>query len=69
MWIRERWAALVARVRADKQARDRLRRMRRGRVRLTWQTCRRCKRGGFAPASDDRLCGSCRQRSQPQQDH
>ena len=60
MQIRERWAALVARLRAGKRARDRLRSMRRIRVRLTWQTCWRCKRGWFAPASDGRLCGGCR---------
>ena len=30
------------------------------RVRLTWQTCRRCGSKSYLPAGDDRLCGSCR---------
>jgi hypothetical protein len=42
------WAALVER-----------RRVRRGRVRVTWQTCRRCGSYSFQPAGSDQLCGSC----------
>jgi hypothetical protein len=68
MRIRERWAALIARLQAEKLARDRLRTMRRGRVRLAWQTCRRCRRVWLSPASGDQLCSSCRQRSSTQQD-
>ena len=30
------------------------------RVRLTFQTCRRCESKSYLPAGDDRLCGSCR---------
>lgn len=60
MWGCQRWAGLLARMRAAKQARDRLRRMRRGRVRLTRRKCSRCRRGFFAVAGEDRLCGGCR---------
>ena len=49
MGLRRRWAAWVAR-----------RRARRSRVRLTWQTCRRCGNYSPQPAKSDRLCGSCR---------
>ena len=48
MRLSRRWAAWVAR-----------RRVRRGRVRVTWQTCRRCGSHSFQPASSDQLCGSC----------
>lgn len=34
-------------------------RVRRRRVRLTWQTCRRCGSCSFQPARSDRLCGGC----------
>jgi hypothetical protein len=43
------WAAMAAR-----------RRARRSRVRLTWQTCRRCGSYSLLPASSDQLCGGCR---------
>jgi hypothetical protein len=42
------WVALVAR-----------RRARRGRVRVTWQICRRCGSYSFVPVGSDRLCGGC----------
>ncbi len=43
------WVALVTR-----------RRARRWRVRLTWQTCRRCGSYAFLPAGLTPVCGSCR---------
>lgn len=42
------WAALLARRRAFP-----------GRVRVTWQTCRRCGSYSFQPVGSDRLCGGC----------
>jgi ribosomal protein S27AE len=48
MGLRRWWAEVVER-----------RRVRRGRVRVTWQTCRRCGSYSFQPAGSDRLCGSC----------
>jgi hypothetical protein len=44
----KRWSALLAR-----------RRARRGRVRLTWQTCRRCGSYALLPVGTNPLCGSC----------
>lgn len=43
------WAALVAR-----------RRARRWRVRLTFQTCRRCGSYAWLPVGLDPICGNCR---------
>ena len=48
MRLPSRWAVLVAR-----------RRARRWRVRLTWQTCRRCGSCSFQPSVSDRLRGGC----------
>ena len=48
------------RLRAWKRERDRLRKMRRGRVRMSWQICQRCRCGFFALAGEDRFCGGCR---------
>jgi uncharacterized OB-fold protein len=45
----KRWAEMVAR-----------RRARRRRVRLTWQTCRRCGSHAFFPVGIKPICGSCR---------
>jgi hypothetical protein len=44
-----RWAALIAR-----------RRARRRRVRMTWQTCRRCGSYSLLPIGLDPICGGCR---------
>jgi hypothetical protein len=46
MRVRELWATLVTR------------RQRPGRVRVTWQTCRRCGTYSFQSAGSDRLCGT-----------
>jgi len=49
------WAALVD------TAQKVVRRGARGRrVRLTWQTCRRCGSYSFVPIGSGSLCGSCR---------
>lgn len=48
MWMWERFQAW-------KQERDRLRRIRRGRVRMSWQLCKRCRRGCFVIAGEDRI--------------
>ncbi len=49
------WAALIDRVQTLSRKGLRLRR-----VRLTWQTCRRCGSYSFLPTSSGRLCGGCR---------
>jgi hypothetical protein len=50
----KRWAEYRERWRAQR-ARER------GRVRLTFQTCRRCRRSALLPISRERpLCGGCR---------
>ena len=53
------WARLVERRRARTRSRRRDRRMRARRVRVTWQTCRRCGSGSFLPDGSDRVCGGC----------
>ncbi len=53
-----RWIALVDKV--QRLWRDSRRGSRPRRVRLTWQTCRRCGSSSFIPVSHDRLCGGCR---------
>jgi ribosomal protein S27AE len=58
MRIGECWAALVER--AQRLIRDSRPGRNARRVRLTWQTCRRCGSKSYLPAGDDRLCGSCR---------
>ncbi len=59
MGLGRRWARLIERWRERKRARRRNRWMRARRVRLTWQTCRRCGSGSFLPATADRVCGGC----------
>ncbi|MGH3837635.1 MAG: FAD-dependent monooxygenase [Pseudonocardiaceae bacterium] len=59
MRMSDRWAVWVGRRRAQKLSRNRRRGMRLLRVRVTWQTCRRCGSSSFIPASADRLCGGC----------
>lgn len=49
------WAALV-----DKAQKLMRQRVRTRRVRLTWQTCRRCGSYSFETTGSDRLCGGCR---------
>jgi hypothetical protein len=53
-----RWLALLDQVQRLWQESPRAKRARR--VRLTWQTCRRCHRSSLVTASHNRLCGGCR---------
>jgi hypothetical protein len=55
MGLRRWWAGMVAR-RAERAA---LRRARRGRVRVTWRTCRRCGSYGYQTGKSG-LCAGCR---------
>jgi hypothetical protein len=58
MRIRAWWGALVER--AQRLLPDSRPGSNARRVRLTWQTYRRCGSKSYLPAGDDRLCGSCR---------
>jgi ribosomal protein S27AE len=59
MGLGRSWARLVERRREQKRSRRRYRRMRTRRVRVTWQTCRKCGSGCFLPVRGDRICGGC----------
>jgi hypothetical protein len=52
-----RWEALVERLQGLWPGARRHQRTRR--VRLTWQTCRRCRSKSYLRASDGGLCGGC----------
>jgi ribosomal protein S27AE len=58
MRIRAWWGALVER--AQRLLPDARPGSNAWRVRLTFQTCRRCGSKSYLPAGDERLCGSCR---------